>query len=52
MISILILTKGHNSVILHVELEFLFSTHCLIMVYICTNFRENISNDFRDMEQT
>ena len=39
MISVLITTKGDNSIKLYVELQFLFSAYCLIMIYICTKFR-------------
>ena len=41
-ISILIITKGHNSVKMYVELQFLFCAHHVMMLYICTKFRENI----------
>ena len=52
MISIIIITKGHIFVILLVELQFLFSAHCLIMIYICTKFGESILKSLRVMEQT
>ena len=29
-----------------------FSAHCLIMLFICTKFRENILRDIRGIEQT
>ena len=51
MISILIITMGHNSIKMYTELQFLFSAYCLMMLYICTKFRENILNGFRVMEQ-
>ena len=31
---------------LKVELQFLFSAHCLILVYFCTQFHENIFDGF------
>ena len=34
------------------ELRFMCSAHCLIMLYICVHFRENISNGIRVMERT
>ena len=51
-ILILIITERHNSVILHMELQFLSSANCLIMVNICTKFCENILAGLRVMEQT
>ena len=30
----------------------MFSAHCLIMLYICTKFRENILKGFRVIERT
>ena len=51
-ISILIISKGHNSVKMYIELQFLFSAHRLIMIYICTKCRRNILNSFRVMEWT
>ena len=30
----------------------MFSAHCLMMVYICTKFHENILNGIRVMERT
>ena len=44
--------KGHNSVKMYMELEFLFFAHRLMMVYICTKFHENILNSIRVMERT
>ena len=49
-ISILIITKGHNSV--NIYIKFLFPAHCLIMLCICIRFLENILNNFRVMERT
>ena len=46
------ISKGHNSIKMYVECRFLFSAHCLIMVYICTKFHENILNGIRVMERT
>ena len=34
------------------ELRFMCSACCLIMLYICVNFRENITNGIRVMERT
>ena len=34
------------------ELRFLFSARCLIVVYICTKFRNNIFDDFEVTERT
>ena len=34
------------------ELWFLCSAHPIIVFYICMKFHENISNDFKDIEQT
>ena len=34
------------------ELRFFFSTHRLIVVYICTKFHENILNGIRVMDRT
>ena len=52
MISILIITKGHNFVNIAHRVIFLFSAYRLIMVYICTKFHENISNSCRVIEWT
>ena len=46
------ISKGHYSIKILVELQFLFSGHRLIMVYICTMFHENILNGIRVMERT
>ena len=35
-----------------VELQFLFSAHRLIVLYIYTKFHENVSKDFRVIERT
>ena len=35
-----------------VEFRFFFSAHRLIVVYICTNFHENILNGIKIIEQT
>ena len=45
-------SKGHNSVKVYVDSRFLFFTLCLMMVYICTKFHENILNCIRVMERT
>ena len=41
------ITRGHSSVKLWVKLRYLLSSHCLIMLYICTNFCVSISKGFR-----
>ena len=47
------ISKGHNSVKhLRVELQFLFSAHRLMMVYICTKYHENILDGMEIIEQT
>ena len=48
-ISILKITKGHNSVNNIGEVTFLFSAHRLMMFYVCTKFRVN---HFKVTEQT
>ena len=40
------ISKGHNSTKIEVELQFLFFAHCLIIVYFCTQFHENIFDGF------
>ena len=35
-----------------VELRFLFSAHCLIVVYICIKFYENILDRIKVIERT
>ena len=42
MLLILFITKGHNSLNIIQEVKVLFSANHLIIVYICTKFRENI----------
>ena len=42
MISLPNISKGNNSVKLQVELWFLISARCVIMLYICTKFSENV----------
>ena len=44
-------SKGHNSV-KKVELRFFFSAHCLMVVYICTKFHENILGGIKVIERT
>ena len=34
------------------ELLFMCSAHCLLVLYICVKFRENITNGIRVMERT
>ena len=43
--------KGHNFLKNYVNLWFLISAHHLMMLYICTKFRENISKGFKVFEQ-
>ena len=45
-------SKGHNSEIMQVELRFLFCVHRLIVVYICTKFRDHIFKGINAMERT
>ena len=52
MISIIKFTNGHNSVKIYVELRDLFSAHCLVISYICSIFRENISIGFGVIKRT
>ena len=51
-ISLLKITKGHNSVKINVAIQFFFSAHCLMMVNICTKFRKNILSGLRVLERT
>ena len=46
------ISKGHNTVKMQVELRVLFSAYCLIMVYICTKFHENILDGIKVIERT
>ena len=41
-----IFQRGIISQKILVELQFLFSTHCLILVYFCNQFHENIFDGF------
>ena len=43
-------TKGHNSVKNVGGVTIL--AHCLVLLYICTKFHENISKGFRVIERT
>ena len=43
--------KGQNSVKKCSGVIVTFSAHCLIMLYICTKFRENISKGSEVIEQ-
>ena len=45
-------SKRHNSIKLMLELRFLFSAHCLMMVYIYTKFHEIILNGMKVIERT
>ena len=51
MLLILYITKGHNSLNITHGVNVLFSAHHLIMVYICTKYRENILNGFRVIDR-
>ena len=46
------ISKGHNSVKMYMELRFLFSVHCLMMVYISTKFHENILDGIKVIRRT
>ena len=49
----LIISKGHYSAKKkEQELQFLFSTRPLMLVYICTKFHENIPEGIKVIEQT
>ena len=50
--SLEILQRGIISQKLEMELQFLFSTHCLILVYFCTQFHENTFEGFKVVERT
>ena len=52
MLLILFITKEHSSLNIIHGVKVLFSAHHLIMIYICTKFRENILNGFRVLERT
>ena len=45
-------SKGNNSRTRNPTLWFICSACCLIVLYICVKFSENISNDIRVTEQT
>ena len=46
------ISKGRNSAKMLVELRFLFSAHRLTVVYICSNFHENILDGIKVIEWT
>ena len=52
MIFILNNTNENNSKKMKVELWFLFSAHCLIKLYICNKFHENILHCIKLTEWT
>ena len=53
MIFIGKISKGHNSVKnVGGVMVFFFSAHCLLMVYICTKFHENILNGVKVIGRT
>ena len=45
------ISKDNNSVKMYVELRFLFSAHCLVVVYISTKFHENILHGIKVIER-
>ena len=47
-----IISKGHDSVKEYMEVQFLFSAHCLVTFYSCTKFCENILKGFNVIERT
>ena len=51
-ISIVKFAKGYNSIKIYVEFWFLFFLFPLMMLYICTKFRGNISKGFRVIKWT
>ena len=44
MISILKFTKGHDSVKLYVEFQYLFSAHRVMVLFICIKFHEQLKS--------
>ena len=52
IVSLLKFSKGIILSKMLVELKFLISANCLVMLCICTKFHENISKDFRVIEPT
>ena len=52
MIFIGKLSKGHNSVKNVCGVTVLFSAHCLMVVYICSKFHENILDGIKVIERT
>ena len=46
------LQRGIFLLILHVELKYMFSAHCLIVNFFCTMICENIFDGLRVMEWT
>ena len=45
-------SKGNNFKSRQSELQFMCSACCLMVLYICVKFRENITNGIRVMERT
>ena len=41
------ISKGNNYTMYRQELQFLFSAHCLMMLYISMKFHENILKGFK-----
>ena len=46
------ISKGHNSIKNVSEVTVLVSAYCLMIVYICTKFHENILDSMKDIERT
>ena len=44
--------RGENPKAYQSELRFLCFANCIMMIYICTKFQENISNSFQVTEWT
>ena len=51
MIFIGKISKGHKSVKNVDGVTIFFSAHCLMMIYICTKFHENIPNGIKIIER-
>ena len=47
---ILTISKENNSESQMVELWFLFSAYCLMKLYICSKFHENMEDSFKVIE--
>lgn len=49
--SIVKVSKGDNSRKMQMELQFLFSAYCQMMLYICTRLHETIFRGFKVIQQ-